>query len=306
MNDINWNAIFGFWLVADSRSFAAAARALPRGSVQALHKRVRTLEAELQLRLLRSRGTKGVELTEAGRRVFEVVAPIFRDFDRLIAELRGENSGPLHIAATGFACHNFLPDIFSVFGPRFPNVSVHVHMRETAEVLSMVEALHVDFGLCVPPAELGKCEIRVKVPLPAAILVSQNHRFRRGVRSWKEVVEEPLILPERESLLRIHFDQLMDREQLSGCVHVKGELTAPGLCVEAVRSGLGVGLVEVGPRLLAGLERVVALEPPPGLPEMNLAIICHKGRYFTKYMQSFLDVSKGALQRRRRGRRFPR
>src|SRR5579872_5078812 len=104
MHNINWNAVYGFCLVSEHHSFAHAARALPFGSIQALHKRVRTLESKenLNLKLLRSRGVKGIELTEAGQRVFQLVAPVFRDFERLTAELRGEDSGSLHIAATAF------------------------------------------------------------------------------------------------------------------------------------------------------------------------------------------------------------
>ena len=56
--------MYGFWLVAEHHSFAHAARALPFGSTQALHKRVRTLEnrENLNMRLLRSRGVKGVSI----------------------------------------------------------------------------------------------------------------------------------------------------------------------------------------------------------------------------------------------------
>jgi DNA-binding transcriptional LysR family regulator len=291
VSDINWNAVYGFWLVAEHHSFAAAARDLPRGSVQALHKRVRTLEEQLSFRLLRSRGTKGVELTEAGRRVFELISPVFRDFDRLTAELRGEDSGPLHVAATEFASHNFLPEMLSEFSPLFPNVSIHVHMRVTAEVIALVESGHADFGICSPPAGLTNCVVKVEAPLPSAILVPKRHRFRAGIRSWKDLLEEPLILPERDSLLRTAFDQLMEREKLAGSLRVKAELTAPGLAAQAVRAGLGVALVNVGPRLLGNLQGVFPVDPPPGLPRMRLAVVCQHGRHLPRYMQYFLDTA---------------
>jgi len=299
VSDINWNAVYGFWLVGEHHSFAAAARVLPRGSVQALHKRVRTLEESLEFRLLRSRGIKGVELTEAGRRVFELIAPVFRDFDRLAAELRGEDSGPLHVAATEFASHNFLPEILSAFSPLFPNVSIHVHMRTTADVIGMVESGRVDFGICSPPASLAKCVVKVEMPLPSAILVPRRHRFHGGIRSWKDLLEEPLILPERDSLLRTAFDQVMEREKLVRDLHVKAELTAPGLAVQAVRAGLGVALVSVGPRLLGSLQGVLLLDPPAGLPGMRLAVVCQSSRYLPRYMQRFLDAATRVMHEER-------
>jgi DNA-binding transcriptional LysR family regulator len=80
MVDINWNAVYGFWLVSKYGSFAEAARALPRGTVQGLNKRVRQLESEqnLNLKPFRSRGIKGVELTESGRRLVALVDPVYR------------------------------------------------------------------------------------------------------------------------------------------------------------------------------------------------------------------------------------
>jgi len=291
VSDLNWNAVHGFWLVAEHRSFAAAARVLPRGSVQALHKRVRTLEEHLNFRLLRSRGIKGVELTEAGHRVFELVSPVFRDFDRLTAELRGEDAGPLHVAATEFACHNFLPEILARFGPLFPRVSIHVHMRTTADVLAMVESGRTDFGICSPPASLGNCVAKVEAPLPSAVLIPRRHRLRGGIRSWADLVEEPLILPERDSLLRTAFDQLMERKKLSRGLRLKAELSAPGLCAEAVRAGLGIALVSVGPRLRGDLHGLSLLDPPSGLREMCLAVVCQTNRYLPKYMQHFLETA---------------
>src|SRR5579872_2085562 len=161
MTEINWNALYGFWLVAESHSFAAASRALRQDSSQALHKRVRKLEEDFKLRLLRSRGAKGVELTEGGRRIFELVSPIFRDIDRLAAELRGEDSGPLHLAASDFTAHDFVPDILAVFCPMFPRVSVHLHMREPQEVVALAESGRIDFGMCAFLPSLEKCEVKV-------------------------------------------------------------------------------------------------------------------------------------------------
>jgi LysR family cys regulon transcriptional activator len=208
MRDINWNAVYGFWLVAESHSFAAASRVLQQGSTQALHKRVRKLEEDLKLPLLRSRGTKGVVLTEGGRRVFELISPIFRDIDRLTAELRGEDSGPLNVAASNFSAHDFVPDILAVFCPKFPNVSVHLHMREPQEVVALAESGRVDFGICAFLTRLEKCEVKIATPLPLAILLPEGHRFCNGIPSWKELVQEPLILNEPGTLIRRTFDEL--------------------------------------------------------------------------------------------------
>ena len=298
MTDINWNSIHGFWLVAESHSFAAASRILQRGSTQALHKRVRKLEEDLKLRLLRSRGTKGVELTEGGRRLFELVSPIFKDIDRLTAELRGEDSGPLHVAASNFSAHDFVPEILSAFCPMFPNVSVHLHMHEPQEVVALAESGRVDFGVCAFLTRLEKCAVKAEAPLPLAILVPKGHRFCKGIPSWREFVEERLILPEPGTLIRRNFDDLMNRQKLYGRLRVNAEFTSTSdISAGAVRAGLGVALVAVGPGAGFHYRGVVRVDPPPGLAAVKLSVICRRDRYLPRYMRSFLDSAKAILRR---------
>lgn len=297
MKQINWNSLYGFWLVARHHSFTDAARTLPFGSVQALQKRVRTLEnsENLNLRLLRSRGAKGVELTETGRRILALVAPVFSDFHRLADELRGEDSGPLHICSTVFSSLHYLPDLISAFSPKFPNVSIHVSLGEEAYVIGMLESGESDFGICSPFALPSNCEVKASIPMHVEIVVPSGHRFSRGVASWGDLLLEPLVLPERSSVVRRAFEVLMREKNLSDKIRIKAELTTPELSLEAVRAGLGVALLVVGPGLnFRGVARVV---PPPGLPTLRLCLLCRRARYLSKYMRCFVEVAVNAFQR---------
>lgn len=297
MKDINWNAAYGFWLVAECGSFADAARVLPRGSVQALHKRVRTLESEghLNLSLLQSRATKGVELTEAGRRLFDLTSPVFRAFEGLSSELRCEDTGPLRLATTVFGSNSYVADIVSQFSPRFPRVSLHLSLREPLDVIDLVESGEVDFGICSPTSALVDCEAKVSIPLRSAVVLPRGHQLSKGIPSWRDLVKEPLILPERGSMLRKIFDDLMERENLSSLVRLKAEMTTPELSVEAVRAGLGVALVAMGPGVLPKLRGMLRMNLPPGLPNMSLSVLCRKKRFLPKYMRHFLAVASGVF-----------
>ena len=296
MKQINWNALYSFWLVAQHRSFTDAARTLPFGSVQALQKRVRTLEnpENLNLRLLRSRGTRGVELTESGRRILSLIAPVFSDFHRLADELRGEDSGPLHICSTVFSSMHYLPDLVSAFSPKFPNVSVHVSLGEEAYVIGMLESSQADFGICSPFALPGNCEVKASIPMQVEIVVPSGHRLSRGVASWTDLLLEPLVLPERSSVVRRAFEVLMREKNLSGKIRINAELTTPELSLEAVRAGLGVALLVVGPRL--NFRDVARAVPPPGLPALRLCLLCRRDRYLSNYMRCFAEVAVSVFQ----------
>ncbi|MFB3924260.1 MAG: LysR family transcriptional regulator [Terriglobia bacterium] len=311
MKQINWNSLYGFWLVAKHHSFTEAARALPFGSAQALQKRVRTLEnsENLDLQLLRSRGAKGVELTESGRRILALVSPVFNDLHRLADELRGEDSGPLHISSTVFSSLHYLPDLISAFSPKFPDVSIHVSLGEEPYVIGMLESAQADFGICSPFILPSNCEVKACIPMRVEIVVPRGHHFSRGVAAWKDLLLEPLVLPERSSVVRRAFDVLMHEKNLSSRIRIQAEVTTPELSVEAVRAGLGVALLVAGPRLnYRGLSRTV---PPPGLPALNLCLLCRRDRYLSKYMRGFAEVAANlfaaasqSLQQQMRGRRL--
>jgi DNA-binding transcriptional LysR family regulator len=300
VDNINWNAVYGFWLVSEYGSFARAARALPCGTVQALHRRVRTLEKKenLNLRLLRSRGVKGVELTEAGRRLFELLSPVYRDFGRVAAELRGEDTGSLHIAATAFASNHYVGDIISRFSPQFPKVSIHFYLREPVDnIIDLVQSGRVDFGICAPTTSLADCELKASIPLRFKLFLPRGHRLCNGVASWRELLREPVILPEQELILRKAFDDLMERENLSNYVQLRAELTTCEVALDAVRAGLGIALAAMGPRVFAALRRVVPVDPPPGLPKLSLALLCKKDRHLSRYMQRFIDTTAEVFRR---------
>lgn len=292
MVDINWNAAYGFWLVARHGSFANAARALPSGSVQALHKRVRRLEAKetLDLHLLRSRGVKGVRLTEAGKRLYEYLDLVFRDFDKLTSELRGEASGSLGVAATSFVANNYLEKIIAAFSPQHPNISVHLHVCDTPEVMAFVENGRTDLGICSPLSPVPGAVVVPVVPMLFQLLVPADRKRRRRVTTWREVVQFPLILPEKTSVLYQAFDELMRKEGLDTAIQIKAELTTPELSLEAVRAGLGVAIVAIGPRFPRNPAGVIRLNPPPGLPRLHLSVLYKKSSYIPKYMNEFVQT----------------
>jgi DNA-binding transcriptional LysR family regulator len=300
MPDLNWNAVYGFWLVATHGSFAEAARALPRGSVQALHKRVRQLEAKgnLDLTLFRSRGVKGVQLTEAGRQLKEMLDPIFRSFDLLAADLRGEASGVLKVAMSGHVAYNYAAGLLGKFHRKCPAVSLELLERPLVEVISLAEEGRVDFGLGSPPLGYSPLKVGCRVPLRLEFLALPKHGLGRGPVTWREIVREPLILPERGTRIRQAFDSFMVRQHnfFHSEVRIAGEATSGELAIAAVKSGLGVALAPMGPRLVKHVRGLTRITPPPGLPGVDVGVFFREDRYMPRFMKVFLEVAAEVLQ----------
>jgi DNA-binding transcriptional LysR family regulator len=298
MLDTNWNAIYGFWLVAEHGSFRKAAEALPRGSVQALHKRVRQLERgdNLNVKLLRSRGVKGVELTEAGLRLHRLLNSVFRPFDEVVTGLRSEDVGHLSIGLSNYASFNYLPAILARFQKRFPRVAVRLRIGETDDVVAMLERAEGDLGICSPPDRYHSLVIKAWCRMPLCLLAPQDHRLTREPITWENLLEEPIIVFDRTTSLRHSLETLLTRLGIFAKLQVSAEVSRVDLAVAAVRAGMGVAIVPMGPeyrKLTAGLRE---LPPPAGLPEIGQAVIYREDRYLPRYMKSFVEIASRVIK----------
>lgn len=296
--DVNWNAVYSFWLVAQCGSFAEASRRLTSGTIQGLHKRVRQLEgvSGLNLRLLRSRGVKGVELTEAGRQVQQLVNPVFSSFDHLTAELRGEKTGTLRVATTALGAYNYIPRILADFRAAFPTVSVSVRIRSEAEVIALAESGLVDFAIAAAPAHSERLTVTAKTRISFHLVASRDHRWPAGSLSWGQVLEQPLIVPERVSGIRLSLEDLLTRRKLISKLVVSAEVTSAELAVELVRSGFGVALIPYAPRLAESLVDLCVVDVPPGLTEKNIAVMHNEELYLPAFMKRFREIAALAIR----------
>jgi DNA-binding transcriptional LysR family regulator len=88
----------------------------------------------------------------------------------------------------------------------------------------------------------------------------------------------------------------MRREYPGRRIEMRAEVTTPELAVHAVRAGMGIALVAMGPRLADSLEGLRAVPPPPGLPPFELSILAKPDRYLPRYMEQFLEHATEALK----------
>ena len=302
--DVNWNAVYSFWLVAQCGSFAEASRRLPSGTIQGLHKRVRQLEGEsgLRLRLLKSRGVKGVELTEAGRQLQQLVNPVFCSFDQLTAELRGELTGTLRVATTALGAFNYIPRILADFRAAFPKVSVSVRIRNETEVIALADSGLVDFAIAAAPARSERLTVTARTRISFQLVAPPEHRWPAGSLSWRQVLEQPLIVPERVSGIRVSLEEMLTRRKLISKLLVSAEVTSPELAVELVRGGFGVALIPHAPRLADSLVDLCVVDVPPGLEEKNIAVMHNDELYLPAYMKRFREIAALAIRTGRGGK----
>lgn len=127
----------GFLAVAEAGGFTAAAQRLDINKT-ALSQQIARLEAELGGALF-TRTTRRVELTEAGRRLFDASAPLLRELEVAVTnfgDANAEPSGTLRITAPTDYAANVLGPALAAFHREHPQLQID--LIATDEVLDLV------------------------------------------------------------------------------------------------------------------------------------------------------------------------
>lgn len=123
----NYNELAAFVAVARELSFTRAAARLGV-SQSALSQTIRGVEERLRLRLL-TRTTRSVALTEAGRRLFDTLAPRFEDIAQEIASLsqfRDKPAGIIRVNAGEHSAITVLQPALRKILPDNPDIRVEI------------------------------------------------------------------------------------------------------------------------------------------------------------------------------------
>jgi DNA-binding transcriptional LysR family regulator len=147
-----------FMWVYEERSFSRAA-AKANVVQSALSMQIRRIEDEFGV-LLFNRLPRGVEPTEAGRKLYERCVPITRNLALAREELSGASdlvalSGVIRVGLPGSFNRGVLCNILLPFMERYPDVRLTISEAYTGTLIDWVREGSVDFALGVRPSEEG-------------------------------------------------------------------------------------------------------------------------------------------------------
>lgn len=223
--------------IAEAGSFSAAARdsyiAQP-----ALSRQIGLLESELEMQLLERRHG-GTELTDAGRRLYEIARSVIQKVDSVKDELestRGNPKGRVAIAIPVSAASLLLPEIVIRARDKFPAIELQITDGMSSAAGHAIELGHVDFGV-VPNAE----ELELVSAEP--VLLEELWWYGRmpmptsgPTISFAEALGAPLVLPPRSLHLRRRVEQAAMEAGLE--LNVSFEQNSAQSISSLVRAGL--------------------------------------------------------------------
>lgn len=226
---------------------------------------IKLLESEVGFPLFR-RGTRGIELTEAGRTFLheaERMVGYLLNLAETARRLRGDGYETLNLGMVSGASQTFIPRIFQDFSNTIGDVKLRIVMGSTRKIFQDVQEEKIDAGIALEsdpdriPAGLVYDRLAV---IDMALIVPPKHPLTKSKRpiNIAALANEPIVMNE----LEVGYGQIV--LSLFADIGMRPNILAIADNVETIKtivqSGTGIAILprccaerEVSNRLLSAL-----------------------------------------------------
>lgn len=281
-----------FLTAAKAGSFSAAAVELHLAQ-PSLSEQIRRLEAELGAPLF-ARGGRGLELTEAGRRLrphAERVLAAAEDAAGSVREVSRLSGGLLEFGTFGQAPSFLISDVVQDFRNKYPDVRVRLTGLNSSTVADAVRDGRLEAGLIVLPVDGRGLEVR-PIARDEVIFMSRDERRTAVPMTIERLMERPLVLydarygsadPTRRSLL--------ERAQEAG-IRLRADIEVEYLEAALEIAARGLGDTIAARTLAAGRGFARRLSSVPFDPPLydTFAFIHRRNAHLSPATRAFMGV----------------
>lgn len=256
----------------DLRLFVAIAeeRNLTRGAARAClapssaSHRLRRLEEALHTTLF-ERQTRGVQLTRAGEALLRNARQVLASLEQMHANLSPFATGirgHVSLWANTHATHTFLPDDLAGFLKQYPQVSVTLEERTSAEIVVAVASGEIEVGVLADSGHSAGVELAPYRQDRLVLIVPTGHALSHCTQvGFAEVLDHAFVMLHAGSA--IHTFTMNAAAALGRHLDVRIQVRSFEAVCRMVGAGVGIGLVPRSAVKMAGLV------DPPVVVEMD-------------------------------------
>lgn len=279
--------------VIEAQGVGGAAR-LMGISQPAVSKLLRQAEGGLDISVMVRDGGR-VTPTQEAEAVRDGIERLFGAYDalrHLAATLTADEAGTISVAAIPTQAVRFVIPAIRQLRTEQPGTQVRLHVLSNRAVLNEVASGQADFGLVhsiMPAPEMRVEDVGKQTVLCVA---PRSHRFGRlRAVSCADMAGETYVSYGRHSPFNRWLEQAFQRENAD--VPSAIEITASPALIEAVRLGIGVGLIESA-ALPPDMRRRLTVRPFE--PELRLAsrIVRRPGHRLSRHAERLLEIYRTA------------
>lgn len=251
-----------FLAVAECKSISKAAAQLYI-SQPAVSITIKKLEENLNATLF-IRKSKGVELTENGRKLYEdakrAIQILLDTEDRLRFH---QNTGYLRIAVSNVLCKHYLMPYLKEFTDLYPNTDISITCTSSSSACAMVEQCDIDLALAAKPENLGTAAYHSLGVIEYIFVCTPAYRDKLNCNNDEIFEHGNVILLDKDNVSRKHLNSYYAQNKITP-LHIL-EVNEMDLLIEFAKMGIGVSCVVrqfMEEELKAGLLIEIELSKP--------------------------------------------
>lgn len=280
-----------FLTLANCRNFTVAADRVHM-SQSAFSQAIARLEDLVGVRLF-ERSTRNVTLTPEGEMLLPVAQRLMQDMADVLQMLREHadgQRGKLSIAALPGACAEWIPRILANFKQLYPGIRVRLYDTVSDEVLDLIRAGVVDFGINRELGQEGEFDYELLFHDPHYLVCRPDHPLAQHKRiALAQLAGHDFIRSTPSSSIAQRLYPHLSRIAIRETGHIFANMsTGAGLVLH------GMGVTVVAGQSLFNFERVGLLAIPvtdPGL-ESRVYLIKRKGHALSFAASALLEIIK--------------
>lgn len=268
--------IRSFHAVAKTHSFTAAAAYLKIGQ-PTISEQVKALEDRFAVELFHRRG-RHIELTDAGRRLYEITEGIFGQEDeaiQLLQSLHSQKTGLLRIGAVSPpVVMNLTYDLMR----KHPGIEFAISINTEKETLARLYDFTIDIAILAFIETDKRLHVVPYRTYPIVAVVRDDHAWaNRSSVPLKSIQNEAVIMREAGSKTRELLENACrDQGVRINCVM---ELNSREATMHAIAEGLGIGFVsEIEYMAIPGTKAIKLRDTPVTIDYYMCALAVRKNR----------------------------
>ncbi|CAK0776397.1 LysR family transcriptional regulator, transcriptional activator of the cysJI operon [Gammaproteobacteria bacterium] len=287
-----------FHTVARLLSFTKAADALHM-TQPAVTFQVRQMEEYFNTRLF-DRTHNKINLTDAGRQVYEYAEHIFKLYNEMensVRKMTGEIGGVLTFGASTTIAEYMLPSLLGDFNKRYPEVAIRLRVSNTEGIVAMVENNTIDLGVVEAPVSNKNLVVQTcRIDQLVAIVPPGHALADKRTVSLSDLLTEPFICREEGSGTREVIAEYVARISPNSSLDIAMELGSPEAVKGAVEAGMGISIVSratIQKELRLGTLVALTLNPPLERP---FSFVHQKQKFRVRAVEELLEFARDYCQ----------
>jgi len=283
-----------FLAIANSGQISIAAKKLHM-SQPPLSQQIRQMENELGVMLFeRKRNGRRIELTNAGKILYDKAENFLNSFDETLLEVREAGEGIRGTISIGtvLSCVSHLPEKIKSFNKHYPNVSFKLFGSDQSDLSLLLENRTIDLAIVRLPLQMENLSVVPLTKEPYVFVISKDTKgfTSKDFISIKEIENFPLLLIHRIKGEGIYERILKEFQRHDVEPNILVECPDVNILLTLITEGIGGSILpksSVPPILLKEVQVLDIIDIPL---QSETVLVYLKERYLSKAAQRFIEL----------------